>query len=252
MIASAHNLILILAAVGVSVSSCCREAPAQSDNIKIKQSQEAIWDFPGAQIVGGRVVAAVDVRPKLDRIETTIKVETVVEYKFGELRARRLPSYERVTLDEISKGVFKFKPSAPEGSYLLEYTAFDPEKGVASNEATVVLERPKPDQPQPNPLPDPGQLTDVDRIVNASIFELRKGFGQAFTRTAEGITAGTIKSDADLQKYLFGLTKAAREQSMVGIDGLIQDKLPRNGSQLLPESSAFIRGIGQAFEKGNR
>lgn len=241
------RLLALLPLWMLAVPNCCREASAQ--NITIKEVQQAYWTFPNAQIVGGQVVAPIDAKPKLDRVETTVNVEMVVAYKFGKLKARRLPSYEVVTLDEIGKGVYKFKPSAPEGQYFLEYSAYDPDKGLDSGEATITLEKSGP-SPEPEPLPTP--TNDIERIVNNAMLEMRRNYGSAFKRTSEAIAAGQLQTDGDLVKFMNPLTKAAREQAVAGIDGLLQDKLPRDQNKLKPEAAGFFRDIATAFERGTK
>jgi hypothetical protein len=243
--------LLALTLLWMPCSCCLLPGVAQAQNISIKEVQQAFWTFPGAEIVSGQVVVPVDVRPKLDRVETTVRVESVVEFKFGKLTARRLPSFERVTLDEVSKGVYKFKPSAPEGTYLLEYSAYDPEKGLDSSEATITLARGPAIEVDPiGPLPTPSN--DIERIVNNAMLEMRRNYGNAFKRTSEAISAGQLDTDDKLVKFMNPLTKAAREQAVAGIDGLLQDKIPRDGSKLKPEAAGFFRDIALAFEKGTK
>lgn len=228
------------------LSSCCFCGDAQAQ-IAIKETRKAVWTFPGAEIVGGQLVAPVDARPKLDRVELTINVETAVDYKFSQMKARKLPEYERVTLEEVSKNVYRFRSGAPEGQYLLEYTGIDP--GIASDEIRVTLERLTPIDPEPV-IPKPEN--DIQRIVDNAMLEMRRNYGSAFQRTSEAITSGQLDTDDKLVKFMNPLTKAAREQAVAGIDGLLQDKLPRDGSKLKPEAAGFFRDIAKAFERGTK
>jgi hypothetical protein len=228
--AKLRSLIILLAAVGVSVSSCCREAPAQ---ISIRESRQAYWSFPNAEIVGGQLVAPVDSRPKLDRVETTIRVETVVEYKFGQLRGRRLPSYERVTLDEVSKGVFKFKHGSPAGQYLLEYNAFDPDKGIASDEITVEL---KPIEPKPDDLlPEPDGLTVTSRESRRVMAEFVAGMARDMDTAATAVTDGKVKTVLELSSFTIPLDVATRNTFKKNMAPVVE---PRLGSAALPADAA--------------
>lgn len=242
MQASRLFCVLLLLACGCPQSSGWAQ-------IVITESKVAHWTgFENAAVVNGVVVAGVSSKPKLDHVDTTIVVKTAIEYKFGQLKARKLPDYEQVTLDLVDKLTYRFKPSAPEGKYKLEYIAFDPEKGIASDETTITLERTTPD---PEPIkPDP--TNDTERIVENSIFELRKGYGSSFRRTADAVSAGQIETDLKLQQFMLPLTKSAREQALTGIDGLLQDKLPRDQNKLKPEAAGFLREIAAAFERGTK
>jgi hypothetical protein len=218
---------------------------------QIKLTQEVTQNWVGFQnprIVDGVIVAGVNSKPTLSSTSTTIKVETAVPYKFSQVKAVRLPSLERITLEQIDGG-YRFKPSAPAGLYAIEYLAFDPEKGIASEEITVEI---KPIE-QVDPIkPEPIANDEVERIVFASINELRKGYGTAFRAAATAIERRDITVDAKLQSFLEPLTRTARTNAMAGIDNLIQAKLPRDVDKLRPESAKFIESIGLAFEKGTK
>lgn len=250
MLADEHDQILRLprwTALLLSLlwSSCCLCGDAWAQ-ISIKESRQAYWSFPNAEIVGGQVVAPVDSRPKLDRVETTIRVETVVEYKFGQLRARRLPAYERVTLDEVSKGIFKFKPGAPEGVYLLEYNAFDPEKGIASDEATITLERagPAPD----DPLPEPTDLPVLTKEARRAMQGLASGMAADMDKAADAVESGRLKTVLELASFTVPLDVETRnifKKSMAGPleKTLGKDVLPAGSSKALREVAAGFRSV---------
>lgn len=215
---------------------------------QIKLSQEVTQSWVGFQspkIVDGVIVAGVNSKPTLASTTMTIRVETAVPYKFSQVKAVRLPSLEKVTLEQIDGG-YRFKPSAPAGLYAIEYLAFDPEKGIASEEITVEL---KPVETQPiEVIP----TDETERIVFNAIHELKKGYGSAFKAAAGAIDRKEITVDAKLQSFLEPLTKAARTNAMAGIDGLIETKIPRTVDKLKPEAAKFIESIGLAFEKGTK
>lgn len=251
MLADEHNEVLRLPrwsfiALSLLWSSCCLLPGQAQAQISIKENKQAIWSFPGAKLVDGQIVAAIDAKPKFERVELTVTVESAVDYKFSQMKARKLPEYERVTLEEVGKGVYRFRAGAPEGQYLLEYTGIDP--GIGSDEIRITLER--AGVPEPEPLPEP--TNDIERIVNNAMLEMRRNYGNAFKRTSEAVTAGQLQTDGDLVKFMNPLTKAAREQAVAGIDGLLQDKLPRDGSKIKPEAAGFFRDIAAAFERGTK
>lgn len=221
---------------------------------QIKLSQEVTQSWVGFQnpkIVDGVIVAGVNSKPTLSSTSTTIKVETAVPYKFSQVKAVRLPSLERVTLEQIEGG-YRFKPSAPAGLYAVEYLAFDPEKGIASEEITVELKAIEPIKPDDVVKPEPIPADEVERVVFSAINEMRKGYGSAFKAAATAIERREITVDAKLQSFLEPLTRTARTNAMAGIDGLIQAKLPRDVDKLRPEAAAFVQSIGIAFEKGTK
>lgn len=219
-------------------SSCCLCGDAWAQ-IAIKESRKAVWTFPGAEIVGGQLVAPVDARPKLDRVELTIQVETAVDYKFSQMKARKLPEYERVTLEEVSKNVYRFRSGAPEGQYLLEYTGIDP--GIASDEIRVTLERstPSPIEPEPTDLPVltkearramqglvAGMAADMDKAAEA----VEKG--QA--RTVLELAGMTAKWDVDTRN-IFKKSMAGPLEASLGKDAIT----PVNAKALREVAAGF-------------
>lgn len=238
--------LIMLAALCLPMADCCFDQRYAHAQINIIESKVAYWTgFEEPQIVGGQLVAKVSSKPKLDRVETTIRVDTVVDYKFGQLRARRLPSYERVTLDEVSKNVFKFKAGTPEGKYLLEYNAFDPEKGIASDEATITLERgpvPQPDEPIG---PELSPLATQSRKAMASLVQ---AMASDMDKAADAVDAGkvtTVLKLAELTVPLDVETRNAFKKAMAGpLEPVLgKDKLAPGASQALRDVAAGFRSV---------
>lgn len=250
MLADEHDEVIRLPKIGwlllpVVMLASCQFCAAQ--NITIKEVQQAYWNFPNAQIVGGQIVVPVDSKPKLDRVETTVNVESVVPFKFGQLKARRLPNYERVTLDEVSKGVYKFKPSAPEGQYFLEYSAYDPDKGLDSGEATITLSRNGP-SPEPEPLPEPTDLPVLTKEARRAMQGLAAGMAADMDKAAEAVESGRLKTVLELASFTVPLDVETRNLFKKSMSGPLEkslgkDALPAGSSKALREVAAGFRSV---------
>ena len=216
--------------------------------IKLTQETSQTWvGFQNPQIVNGVVIAGPDSKPTLSNTTMTIKVETAVEYKFAQLKATRLPTLERITLEQVEGG-WRFKPSAPAGLYAVEYLAFDPTHGIASEEIQVEIKPEKPEPIRPEPIPG----NEFSEVVEKAIAELRSGYGQAFRQVADGIDRREILLDSRYHSFLLPLTTQARVTALTGVDQLLQNKLPRNGVNLLPEAAGFSRSLADAFDGGRQ
>ncbi len=140
-----------------------------------------------------------------------------------------------------------FPPTAKPGTYRIAVKASKP--GAARHAVkrlNVVIGGAGPAPPDV----DVGQRSDIERIVDNAMFEMRRNYSIAFMRTSEAIAAGQLKTDDELVKFMNPITRQAREQALTGIDGLLQDNIPRDGVTLKPESIAFFRDIANAFQRG--
>lgn len=222
-----------------AVVLACREAPGQ---IAITESKVQHWTgFDHAMVVNGVVVAGVGSKPKLDHVETTITVTTAVEYKFGQLKARRLPTYEKVSLDEVGKGSYRFKSGAPEGQYLLEYSAFDPEKGIASDEVTVTLER---GSDVITPIDD-GSLSALSKESRKAMQGLAAGMAADLDTAAKAAESGQVKTVLELSAMTVPLDTATRSTFKKSMATLLEPKL---GAAALPaDAPKTLREIAVGF-----
>lgn len=237
-------MIKLLSIVLLICVPCC----SLHAQIKLSESKLQTWSgFENPQVVGGKITSGPASKPKLESVETTISVETAVRYKFAQVKALRLPTLEKMTLEPTADGSgFRFRQGTPDGTYRIEYLAFDPDKGIASEEITVVLES----GGQLPVVPDPITGNEIDKLVAKAMIDLRLGYASSFAASADAITSGQIKIDNKLQEFLKPLTTKARLDAFAPIDGHLQDKLPRDIDKLRPEAAAFMRELSIAFGKG--
>ena len=225
--------------------------------IKLVESKTETWAGLKNAVLNddGTITTGPDSKPILTAKSVRYSFETAIPYKFSQLKAKRLPTGERVTLEqEPGKETYWFRSGATEGKYELSYTVFDPEKGIDSDEWIVDY---KPIvAPVPGPVdpvnPEPVPTNEVELAVSKALLDIRRGYGAAFKQAATAIETKQITLDAQLQGYMEPITKAARTKALLHVDELIQQKIPRNVDKLKPEAAAFINAIGLAFEKGTK
>jgi hypothetical protein len=226
--------------------------------IKLVESKTETWAGLKNAVLNddGTITTGPDSKPILTAKSVRFSFETAVAYKFKQLKAKRLSTGEKVSMEqEKDKETYWFRAGAPEGKYELEYTVFDPEKGIDSDEWIIdykPIVAPVPGPVDPIKPDDVIPTDEVERIVFNAMLEMRKGYGSAFRSAAAAIERREITVDAKLYSYLEPLTRNARTNAMAGIDGLIQTKLPRDVDKLKPEAAKFIESIGLAFEKGTK
>jgi len=214
--------------------------------VKLTPEVAQSWTgFDNPRVVNGVVIAGPNSHPVLAESTMTIRVESTVEYKFHQVKATRIPSLERITLVKTDGG-YQFQPSAPAGIYAVEYLAFDPEHGIASDEIKVELSRSAPEPIRPEPLP----VNEFSAIVEKAIADLRRGYGAAFRSAGQGVERREILLDSRVQSFLSPLTTTARTEALKPIDALLNKQLPRDGQNLKPEAAEFLRSIGNAFDGG--
>lgn len=198
--------------------------------VKITESRLAYWTgFENAQVVNGAVVASVSSRPKIDHVETTVIVETVVPYKFSQMKARRVPDLQRVSLDEISPNVYRFKSGTPAGKYVLEFSAFDPERGIASEETLIEL---TDDRVDPQPAEELSVLSKESRRAMAE-------YVNAMAKDLDMLAASikdykTVDDASKAANILDGHTRQSWKQSINAV------MAPRLGTGELPQDAATI------------
>lgn len=247
----------------VSVPDCCSaqspkitvtEVSQSSEPITLVETKSFVWSgFVNPRVVDGRVVAEVTSKPKFEGSTSQILLTLSDGYEISEILAESLPSLEYIDLAETPAAgsvELQFPADAKAGDYRIAVKAS--KKGVSRQaikrlNVTIGGSGPGPEPPEPEP---PSPTNDVQRIVDNAIVEMRRNYGSAFKRTAESVVSGQLDTDIKFQKFLFDLTKTGREQALAGVDGLIQDKLPRDQNKLKPEAAGFLRDIAAAFERG--
>jgi hypothetical protein len=213
-------------------------AELASAQVKITESRLAYWTgFENPQIVNGAVVASVSSRPRIDHVETTINVETVVPYKFSQMKARRIPDLQRVSLDEVSPNVYRFKSGTPAGKYVVEFSAFDPERGIASEETLIEL---TDDRVEPFPV---DELSVLSREARKAMAEYVNAMAHDMDLLAAGVKDfKTVEDASKASNTLDAATRSAFKQAMANV------MAPRLGTGQLPgDAAAIFREIGSGF-----
>lgn len=212
---------------------CC-DLQAQ---IKLSESKLQTWSgFENPAIVNGRVVSGPASKPKLESVETTISVETAVRYKFAQVKALRLPTLEKITLEPTADGTgFRFRQGTPDGTYRIEYLAFDPDKGIASEEITVVLESGGQLPVVPDPItPDIPNLSKEARKAMASFVA---GMASDMQSVSKEIASGQLKTVLDVSGFNVKRDIDTRNTFKKTMATILE---PRIGNAALPTDAAKV------------
>jgi hypothetical protein len=223
----------------------CLFASVAHGQIKLSEARTETWSgFDTPIVVDGKIVSRAGSKPKLDKVDVTIVAESAIEYKFRRLYARRLPSYERVSLDELGNGQFRFKAGTPAGEYLVIYELFDAEKGHDTDEIRVVLSADpiKPVEPvEPNPLP----LRLVTAESRKAMQGLVAGMANDLDAAALEIESGKIKTVLELSSYTVPLDVTTRNVFKKQMATILEPKL---GAAALPaDAPATLRQVSAGF-----
>jgi hypothetical protein len=174
--------------------------------------KKALLGVTNPQVQGNRILVGDDSNVSVTDV---VLLEVRSDYKFQRVKAR--VSGNRVEPEKLADNVYLF---AGAGSYVVEVTVFDPDKGIDDAEIKFDIggkpTPPKPPEPTPDPEPQPevvpndygvGLLTFTetpDDTANATKFAAayRAAAGQLFG------TGGTLRSIdkilADLQATVAG------------------------------------------------
>lgn len=222
----------------VLIGGLCSQACGQ---IKLTQEVTQTWvGFENPTIVNGAVVSGSNSRPTLASTAMTIKVETAVAYKFSQVSARRIPTLEKITLEVIDGG-YRFKPSAPAGTYSIEYLAFDPDRGIASEEITVEL---KPLAPVDPIIPDLGGLpADARKAVVALV----QGMGADMANLGDGVKTGRLKTAEDVKAASVPQDTVTRNAFKEAMRSLMEPRLGNDPGKLVPQAEQVFRDIATGF-----
>jgi hypothetical protein len=181
--------------------------------------KKALLGVTNPQVQGNRILVGDDSNVSVSDV---VLLEVRSDYKFQRVKAR--VSGNRVEPEKLADNVYLF---AGAGSYQIEITCFDPDRGIDDAELTFDIggkpTPPKPPEPTPEPEPQPevvpndygvGLLTYQQApadIPNATKFAAayRAAAGQLFG------TGGTLRS---IDKILadIGATVAGRQCSDLG------------------------------------
>lgn len=219
---------------------CC-DLQAQ---IKLGESKLQTWTgFENAQVVNGKVISGPSSKPTLESISTTITVETALPYKFSQVKAQRLPTLEKITLEPVNGG-YRFKPGTPAGTYRVEYLAFDPDRGIASEEIEVVLDAAGPLPVDPI-TPDMPQLS---REARKAMAEFVRGMADDMDAVSAEVAAGRLKTVLDVSTFNIKRdidTRNIFKKSMATIlsPRLGNADLPPDGDKIFAEVSTGFRSV---------
>lgn len=215
---------------------------------QIKLTEEKIQTWTGFEnpvVVNGTITAGPNSKPVLSSVTTTIKVESAIDYKFTQMKGRKIPELTVITLDETDHG-YQFKTGTPPGKYQLEYLAFDPEKGIASAEIAVDLSLPSPPIPPLPPTPDDPILQGIagetrvaavgfiqDMANNYKILSDTSGEFQTVTQAATKAVALDLESRNKFKNEMGKIMKPV----------LGSDALPPNVAEIFHQISTGFGSI---------
>jgi hypothetical protein len=165
----------------------CSLAQAQVETQLTRK--KALLGVTNPVVQGNRILVGDDSNVAVSDV---VLLDIRTEYKFSRLRARQ--NGNRIEPEKIGDSSYLF---AGAGSYVVEVTVFDPEKGIDDAEVSFTIGgNPKPPEPEPEPEPDPkpdvvpndynlGQLTYDETpadAANATKFAklYRDGAGKLF------------------------------------------------------------------------
>lgn len=149
--------------------------------------KKALLGVTNPVVQGNRILVGDDSNVAVSDV---VMLDIQTEYKFSRLRARQ--NGNRIEPEKVGDNSYLF---AGAGSYVVEVTVFDPEKGIDDAEVSFTIGgKPKPPEPEPEPEPKPdvvpndyglGQLTYDETpsdAANASKFAklYRDGAGKLF------------------------------------------------------------------------
>ncbi len=228
----------IIAATVMLAVPCCHEQQGWAQ-IEITQNRMAYYSgFSSVKILDdGMLAASIESKPKLERVETSIVVVGADQFKFGQLKARRLPGYERIAVEQISKTQYRLK-DATEGQFFIEYSAFDPERGIASDEATIKIEG-------IDPAPIIPDLQGLPADSRKAMVGLVQGMADDMDRAADAVTSGKAKTMLELQSITTPLDVSTRNVFKKSMATLLE---PRLGNSTLPaDAPKVLKDVATGF-----
>ena len=208
--------------------------------IKLVESKTETWAGLKNAVLNddGTITTGPDSKPILTAKSVRYSFETAIPYKFSQLKAKRLPTGERVTLEqEPGKETYWFRSGATEGKYELSYTVFDPEKGIDSDEwivdyKPIVAPVPGPVDPvNPEPVPDLGKLPSEARKV---IVDLVQNMARDIEAVNADIDAGKVKTVMESAAATVQRDIATRNKFKADMNKLLE---PRLGKDVLPATA---------------
>lgn len=215
---------------------------------QIKLTEEKIQTWTGFEnpiVVNGTITAGPNSKPVLSSITTTIKVETAIDYKFTQMKGRKIPGLTRITLEATDFG-YQFKPGTPPGTYQLEYLAFDPEKGIASEEITVELKEigPTPTPPLPEDPEDPleGLAGETRAVVVNFVQDMANNY-KILSNTSSEFQTVTQAATKAVALDLESRNKFKDEMGKIMKPALGSDVLPANVSDIFNQISLGFGSI---------
>lgn len=97
-------------------------------------------------------------------------------------------------------------------------------------------------------VPDPTVESGV--VAKSFTIELL-GYANIFEDAAKDVAAGKLKTDKDLLDSINPKTGEARRLARSILDNYVQAKLPRDGVNLKPEASEFLKDLGRQFREAS-
>lgn len=224
------------------LSSCCELAVAQVKLAEVKL--QTYIGFENPRIVDGVVVAGPNSKPSLASSVSLITVDKPDSYKFGEIEAERIPTFELVELEAIDGG-YRFPNDTQAGTYRVTYRAFDPERGPSTKRITVDVGGSKP--VDPFVPPDPA-LAGISKDVRQIVVQYAQSMGADYERLAVESKAGRYLKVIDASNAANAYDVATRDAFKRSMGAIMAprlgvDNLPADAAQTFTEIAIGFRSV---------
>lgn len=227
------------------VASC---NPCCFGQISLSETKvQVVTGLVAPQVVGESIIIGADSKPQVTTA-SLIEVKGKEKFKTFDIEAENVSNYSLAALKVVDETHWLLQG---QGKFRVSAIAFGPDLGKDRLIIEISNEPPKP-PPGPGPPKPPEPSNDTDKLVDDAMLGLRRGYGKAFASAADAIQSGQITIDAQLQSFMEPITKKARMDALAGIDGHIEDLIPRDGTKLKPEAAGFIRALSVSFERGTK
>lgn len=232
----------LMLSVVCMLSSCCQLAVAQIKLAEVKLNTYIGFENP--RIVDGVVVAGPNSKPSLASSVSLITVDKPDSYKFGEIEAERIPTFELIELEAVDGG-YRFPGDTPPGTYRVTCRAFDPERGPSTKRITVEVGGSKP--VDPFVPPDPG-LPQLSKDVRAAFVAYAQNCGADYERLAAETKAGRFLRVMDASAAANAYDQQTRDtlkraMATIMAPRLGVDALPPDASTVFLEISAGYKAV---------
>ena len=235
----------------------CSLAQAQVETQVTRK--KALLGVTNPVLQGNRILVGEDSNVAVSDV---VLLDIKTDYKFTRIKAKQ--NGNRIEPEKLGENSYLF---AGAGSYVVEVTAFDPEKGIEDKEVSFTIGgQPKPPEPGPTPPPGPavvpndyslGQLTYDETPADAAN---ATKFAQLY-RDGAGKLFGTAGNLATIERVLADISTAIANRQCADqakceqwgrwktkLDAAIKAEQARRGSFTRQDWFAALGEVATALE----